>query len=154
MRDATTAADPAFDLERLLTAVPSANRAVREEQRGGALVLFIPLRRRWWMAGPVSWCLPIRKERGVALDALGQEVWRACDGQRDIQQVVADFADRHRLGFHEARLTVMKFLRLLAQRRLLILIGPASDKPFPPPSDAPQTSPLDTPGLVPQTEAL
>ncbi|MEM8739527.1 MAG: PqqD family protein [Planctomycetota bacterium] len=121
-------------LERLLAAVPTANRAVRAEQRGEALVLFVPLRERWWMRGPASWWLPFRKERGIALDRLGQEVWAACDGVRNVEAVVAEFSRRHRLGFHEARLKVMAFLRLLAERKLLVLIGPSA---APEPTEAP-----------------
>lgn len=111
------------NLKQILAATPTRNTAVREETRGEALVLFVPIRKRWWMTGPLSWCLPLRREKGVALDAIGQEVWQACDGQRDLETLVEDFADRHRLGFHEARLTVMRFLRMLAQRNLLVLIG-------------------------------
>ncbi|MEL7087643.1 MAG: hypothetical protein AAGL98_04255, partial [Planctomycetota bacterium] len=61
-----TAATPpgGLGLAQTLAAVPTANRAVREEARGGALVLFVPLRERWWMAGPVSWWLPLRREKG------------------------------------------------------------------------------------------
>lgn len=113
----------------MLAAIPTRNAAVREETRGDALVLFVPLRKRWWMNGPVSWCLPLRDEKGVALDALGQEVWQACDGQRDLETIIEAFADRHRLGFHEARLTVMRFLRMLAQRNLLVLVGQAAELP-------------------------
>ena len=115
----------AVKLTQLLAAVPTRNTAVREEQRGEALVLFVPIRRRWWLHGPLSWCMPLRDEKGVALDALGQEVWQACDGERDVESLVEDFAERHRLGFHEARLTVMRFLRMLAQRNLLVLVGSA-----------------------------
>ena len=112
-------------LAQTLAAVPVVNRAVRQETRGEALVLFVPLRRRWWMAGPVSWWLPLRRERGVALDRLGREVWDLCDGRRDLEAVVDRFAQRHRLGFHEARLTVMQFLKMLVERKLLVLVGHA-----------------------------
>lgn len=115
---------PAVNLKQILAAIPTRNTAVREETRGEALVLFVPIRKRWWMTGPLSWCLPLRREKGVALDAIGQEVWQACDGQHCLETLVEDFADRHRLGFHEARLTVMRFLRMLAQRNLLVLVGP------------------------------
>lgn len=116
-----------LNLERALRARPVTNRAVREESHGEALVLFVPLRRRWWMAGPVSWWLPLRREKAVALDRLGREVWEACDAQRNVEQIIDAFAARHGLGFHEARLTVMQFLRMLAQRRLLVLVGPAPE---------------------------
>lgn len=138
---------PAANLKQLLAAVPTRNTAVREETRGGALVLFVPIRKRWWTRGPMAWCLPLRDEKGVALDALGQEVWQTCDGQRDLETMVEDFAARHRLGFHEARLTVMRFLRMLAQRNLLVLVGEAA-----PPADDAEPSEVDSiqsRGIVP-----
>lgn len=110
------------DLSQTLAAVPMINQAVRQETRGESLVLFVPLRERWWMTGPVSWWLPLRREKGVALDQLGTEVWRLCDGHRDLEKIIERFADQHRLGFHEARLTVMRFMRMLALRKLIVLI--------------------------------
>ncbi|MEM7627672.1 MAG: PqqD family protein [Planctomycetota bacterium] len=114
-----------LDLAQTLAAVPVVNRAVRCETRGDALVLFVPLRRRWWMNGPVSWWLPLRREKGVALDRLGREVWESCDGRRDLKAVIEAFADRYRLGFHEARLTVMRFMQMLVERKLIVLVGTA-----------------------------
>lgn len=110
-----------MSLAQSLAAVPVKNHAVRQETRGGALVLFVPLRERWWMRGPVSWWLPLRREKGVALDALGQKVWGLCDGQRDLEAIIEYFAKDHRLGFHEARLSVMRFMRMLAVRKLIVL---------------------------------
>lgn len=115
---------PRPTLAQTLAAFPTRNAAVREERRGDALVLFVPLKQRWWTAGPVAWVLPLRREKAVALDAIGKEVWQACDGRRALETIVEDFAERHRLGFHEARLAVMRFLRMLAQRKLLVLVGP------------------------------
>ena len=109
---------------RLLEAVPIPNHAVRCRKRGSELVLYVPLKRRWFTSRPLSLLLPLRDERGYGLDALGQEVWNACDGKSSVEQVVEGFADRHRLGFHEARLAVMQFLRTLAERKLVVLLMP------------------------------
>jgi hypothetical protein len=110
-------ADPSV----LLDAVPMANQAVRSEIIGDHLVLFVPIQRRWWMNGPLGWLLPFRSERGVALDALGREVWEACDGKRSSEQIIEEFAERHRVRFHEARLSVMQFMRSLVQKNLIVL---------------------------------
>ncbi len=121
----TARARAAFDPESLLDAVPTPNAAVRVERRGDALVLWVPLRQRWWTRGVCRWLLPLRTEKGYALDALGQEVWAACDGDRSLERIVEDFARRHRLRFHEARVAVLTFLRTLVERRLVALVGPA-----------------------------
>ena len=109
---------------QLLDAVPTCNRAVRAERRGGALVLWVPIQRRWWMDGPLGWFLPFRREKGIELDILGQQVWQACDGERSVEQIIEDFAAEHQLRFHEARLSVMQFLRALMQRNLVALVVP------------------------------
>jgi hypothetical protein len=107
-----------------LDAVPTCNRAVRVERRGDTLILWVPTQRRWWMSGPLGWFLPFRREKGIELDALGQQVWQACDGERRIEQIIEDFAAEHRVRFHEARLSVMQFLRALMQRNLIALVVP------------------------------
>ena len=112
-----------LNLQQWLSATPVRNAAVRSETSGEALLLCVPLQRRWWMAGPVSWCLPIRREKRLALDALGREVWTACDGEQTIEQIVEQFADRHALSFHEARLSVSQFLQMLVGRHLMVLVG-------------------------------
>jgi hypothetical protein len=113
---------PKLEPERLLDAVPAANRAVRVERRGSSVVLFVPIQQSFWTGPPFSWFLPFRKERGFALDALGEEVFSACDGQRTLEQIIERFAERHRLRFHEARVSVMQFVRMLSERKLVALI--------------------------------
>lgn len=109
--------------ERLLTLVPGANRAVREQSLGQSLVLWVPIRRRWWTRA-LAWCLPLRSEKGVALDRVGSQVWCLCDGQRDVEQIIEAFADQHRLRFHESRVSVLAFLKSLVSRNLLVLAAP------------------------------
>lgn len=109
---------------QLLDAVPVPNRAVRcERQAERETVLSIPLRRRWYMGPPLAWVFPFSTHRRVALDALGGEVWRACDGARTAEQIVEAFAERHGLTFHEARLSVMLFLRDLVRRGVVVMAG-------------------------------
>lgn len=117
------------DPSRLLDAVPMANRAVRVEARGETLILFVPIRRPWWMQGPLSWALPFRREKGVALDQLGSEVWRACDGERTVERIIDEFAERHRIRFHEARNSVVSFLHSLLKKKLLVLAVSGAEAP-------------------------
>ncbi len=113
-----------LSLSDLLDSVPVANKAVRVEKHGEGLVVYLPIRQRWWMSPPLSWVLPYRSERGVALDGLGSEVYRSVDGRQTVEQIVVAFARSHRLRFHEARLAVMQFLKMLAQRNIIVLAVP------------------------------
>ena len=111
-------------LEHLLRTVPVANRAATVKPAGEGLHVLLPIRRRWWMKPPLSWVLPYREHRTVALDRLGREVYEAIDGRRDVESIVERLAEAHRLRFHEARMAVMQFLRMLAERNIVILAVP------------------------------
>lgn len=115
-----------LSLGELLDSVPVANEAARVETHADGLVVYLPIRERWWMKPPLSWMLPYRRERGVALDKLGSEVYRSVDGRQTVEQIVVAFAESHRLRFHEARLAVMQFLKMLAQRNIIVLAVPTA----------------------------
>jgi hypothetical protein len=84
------------DFAELLDTVVVHNAAVRAERRGGAFILWVPIRRRWWMRG-----------------------------DRTLEQIVEEFAARHQVRFHEARLSVLAFVRSLLERNLVALTLPA-----------------------------
>ena len=109
---------------QVLDAVPLHNQSAKVEMReGGRVVIYIPLRQRWFMHPPWSWLLRVRKRAGYELEGLGREVWEACDGKRTVEKIIDEFAARHHLRFHEARLSVMAFLRQMVQRGIVVLVG-------------------------------
>ncbi len=112
----------ALDFQALLAFVPTPNSAVRAERRAHGLVLMVPLRERAWTR-LARLILPLRPERGYALDRLGEEVWQACDGKRTLETIVEAFATAHKLSFHEARLCVMQFIKMLSERNLVALVA-------------------------------
>jgi hypothetical protein len=123
----TRQSEPKRHAAELLDAVPVQNEAVRTEpQAGGGLVLRVPIKRRWYARPPISWILPFSRDRAVGLDRLGREVWEACDGDRTVEEIVETFSAAHELRFHEARISVMQFLRGLTRRGLVVLVGPSS----------------------------
>lgn len=119
-----------MDMSKLLATVPVANQSVRETRHGQTLILYVPIRRRWWMRPPLSWLpgVQFRDERGIALDRLGEQVWLACDGRQTTEQIVERFAATHKIRFHEARLSVMSFLSMLMERNLIALAGSESQE--------------------------
>jgi hypothetical protein len=110
-------------LAEVLATVPVRNRAVRETRKNESeTVLYVPMRERWFMGPPLSWLMPISKERGMSLDALGREVWEACDGLKRTEQLIDEFAGKHHLTFHEARVSVLTFLRELTRRGVIVMV--------------------------------
>ncbi len=111
--------DPAV----VLDTIPTRNQAVRLETRTEGAIAWIPIQKRWWMEPPLSYLLPYRKEKGFALDSLGHQVLLWCDGTRTTEELIELFANRYKLRFHPARLTVLAFLRTLITRNLVALVG-------------------------------
>ena len=106
----------------VLDAIPVVNTAVRVELQENGALLWVPLRPRWWMGPPLSWVLPFRREKGIALDGLGRQVLESCDGQSTVERIVEGFAQRHHLRFHEARQSVLMFLKMLLERKIVALV--------------------------------
>ena len=121
-------AEMPLDPARVLRTKPTQNRAVRVENAASGAVLFVPTARPAWLRA-LSWALPLRREKGFALDSLGTEVWLACDGSRSFEVIVVEFAARHQLRFHEARAMVAEFVRTLSERNLVALVVPEASSP-------------------------
>ncbi len=117
--------DVIVNAEQALAAVPTPNQAVTSSRSAATkqLIVTIPLRKPRVLVPPLSWILPFRKERRVSLDKLGEEVYTACDGRRSAAEIIEQFANRHDLKFHEARIPVMQYLRDLMQRGIIVLVG-------------------------------
>ena len=113
---------PSFD--DLLDSLPVRSESVELAESGlHAAVLRVPLRRRWYMRAPLSWMLPLRTHRALALDAPGREVWEMCDGQTTTETIIDRFSRSHYLSFHEARLAVMQYMQMLTRNGLIAMVG-------------------------------
>ncbi len=113
-----------LSLSALLSAVPVRNESVRWEKESIKTIrVYVPLRTKWFMGPPFSWLFKFSRERAVELDVLGTEVWNMCDGKTSVEIIVEAFAKAHKLTFHESRLSIMEFLRLITRRGLIVLVG-------------------------------
>ncbi len=116
--------DTRLSLDQILSAVPVHNRSVEcVRDAENEIVLRVPLRKRWYMGRPLSWFLPFRTHHAIALDSMGREVWKACDGKRCAEAIIEAFAQRHHVSFHEARMGVLEFLKSLTRRGLVVIVG-------------------------------
>jgi hypothetical protein len=109
--------------EALLVAIPVRNELVREKGISGGVRLTAPLRpsrlRRVFV--PSNAAVP---EKSFELDDLGAWVWHALDGARSVEQLIHAFAGHHRVNLREAEVSVLAFLKTLAQRNLIGLVAP------------------------------
>lgn len=107
----------------ILDSRPVPNEAMKLKSTGeGYIVATVPMQpvRRPF---PFSLFLQPRGHRRFALDHLGSEIFRLCDGRRRYGEVVDEFARHHRLTFHEARVSVAGYLGHLVHRGVLVIVG-------------------------------
>lgn len=113
---------PVTDWQPMLTARPVQNR-LAELIRGeaGLITVRVPTKKPRWATPPISWIVRPPAFRGLELDALGAEIWGACDGKRTTEEIIVFFARRHTLTFHESRVSVTTYLKMLVQRGALAM---------------------------------
>ena len=106
---------PAFNIRSQLRTIPIQNRAMSlRKLESGDVVFSVP-------AGPPGGAIGLLKtllrvphvDKTIRLDTLGSEVLTACDGKNTVEKIVELLADRHKLTFHEARVSVVRFLEML-----------------------------------------
>ena len=117
-----------YSTAMFLRAVPYRNEAVDlVPQGGGGVVASVPIPKPRFLVPPLSWLLPFSKVRRVRLEPVGAAVLNLCDGRRTVEAVIESFAAGQRLSFREAQLPVTEFLRQLAQRGLVAIVGKDKD---------------------------
>ncbi len=55
----------------------------------------------------------------IELDEFGAAVWEKCDGRHSVEQLVNFTAGAYKLNRRQAEVSVVSFMRMLAQRRLI-----------------------------------
>ena len=115
---------------RMLAAVPCRNRAAAVERlEGGRLRLSVRRQPPRYLVPPLSWVIRPRFIRHYELDAMGAALWEACDDRRNVEALVDEFAARHRLSFHEARVAVSEYLHVLVARGAVAVALPPAVAP-------------------------
>jgi hypothetical protein len=60
-------------------------------------------------------------ERTFVLDALGQEVYEACNGEKQVQVIIKKFAAVHKISYAEAEIAITTFLKTLMTKGLVAM---------------------------------
>ena len=55
----------------------------------------------------------------IELDEFGAAVWAKCDGTHSVEQLVSFTSSAYKLNRRQAEVSVVSFMRMLAQRRLI-----------------------------------
>ena len=109
---------------RTLAAKPMRNPKVEWERRPAdgdrpAVVLLRVPRRADRIGDWVARWFRLPTHRRIELDAIGSDVWEACDGARSVEGITRMVCERYRLNRRQGETSVTAYLRLLAERRLI-----------------------------------
>ncbi|HOX40101.1 MAG TPA: PqqD family protein [Candidatus Brocadiia bacterium] len=118
---------PSIDREQSLRTIPVVNSLLEIEDDGSdALKLKVPFKpnRIFRILGYIG---PTPTHKMVTLDRLGAEFFKLCDGQRAVDEIIREFAARHKLNLREAELSGVSYLKSLAKRGIIVLAVPEKE---------------------------
>ncbi len=84
----------------------------------GEVAITLPRREgRLW--GLVSWIFAVPESRDVTLDEIGTHVWRLCDGEHTVEDLIQELKDEHQLSRREVEVSLTTYLRTLGKRGMV-----------------------------------
>jgi hypothetical protein len=90
----------------------------KERTNDGKLSITVRLTRKNWQ----RWLSNNNTvERTFVLDALGQEVYEACNGEKKVQAIIKNFAALHKISYAEAEIAITTFLKTLMTKGLVAM---------------------------------
>ncbi|MCH2174377.1 MAG: PqqD family protein [Lentisphaeria bacterium] len=106
--------------KEMLLAIPFRNEAadVEPENNGIRVTVFakenpVPLLLRW--------LIKTSDRKYYSIDELGKYVWEQCNGNNSVETIVDDFANKYCLSFHEARVSVCEYLKVMIQKGVIAI---------------------------------
>lgn len=109
---------------------PVRNRVVSWERPADAaegMRLTVP-RRQDRVARLLGRFLQFPDSKTIELDEFGAEVWELCDGAHSIEQLVAHTCKKYKLNRRQGEVSVVAFMKMLTQRRLIGFTTPEKER--------------------------
>jgi len=113
----------------MLSSRPTRNEAVRWEKSDAGEVQITVTRQENWRVKLLSRVFYIPRQRRITLDELGTQVWDMCDGQTNVGQMIEALAAAHQLNRKEAEVSLLAYLKTLAQKRFIGFVVDVRDQP-------------------------
>ena len=82
------------------------------------MVLAIPRKKARWVR-IFSKLFAIPEEKKIYLDDIGGWVWQRCDGRVSVGKMIEDLAGEFKINSKEAEVSLLSYLKNLAQKRLI-----------------------------------
>ena len=113
---------PGLPRGEVLSLKPLRNREVAweiaEGEEAAGARLTVP-RREDRTGQLLSWIFKIPQSRVIELDEFGAQVWERCDGRHSVDQLIKHTCDTYKLNRRQGEVSVLTFMKMLAQRRLI-----------------------------------
>jgi hypothetical protein len=115
------------DWRQVLAAVPVRNRLLEWSEDDELLVTLCVPKRRDRVGRVLNRFFSAPEHRRVALDELGSDVWRLCDGERSVESIIVALARKYKLNRREVEVSLSLYLKQLGKRGYLgLLAAPAA----------------------------
>ena len=72
-----------------------------------------------WKVRVLSKVFWIPKQKSLVLDQIGTQVWEMCDGRTTVEAMIRRLSESHKLNEKEAEISLLAYLKKLAQKRLV-----------------------------------
>ena len=89
----------------------------------GYVVATLP-RRAGWRGKLITFFLAVPEERPVVLDEVGTFVWKMCDSEHTVDDIVEALRKEYNLTRREIEVSLNEYLRMLAKRGMILIAVP------------------------------
>lgn len=90
-----------------------------EEMPVGSALTLIVQRREDTYARLITKIFGVVGNKRIELDEFGSQIWLLCDGTHAVDKMVTHTSTRYKLNRRQAEVSVVTFMRMLGQRRLI-----------------------------------
>ena len=110
--------------KQMLLAVPTPNVAAnaKVDDETGLVTVTVKNKKPEYMFPPISWVVHFSPKKEITLDEIGSRIWKWCNGKNTVENIIDNFKDAYELTFHEARTSVVEYLKQLIQRGVVAVI--------------------------------
>jgi hypothetical protein len=74
-----------------------------------------------WYKPPASWFVNLNLNKQYELSGLSMQLWEWCDGVKTMEEIIDLFALKYQYTFHEARVSVISYLKKLTEKGILLI---------------------------------
>lgn len=105
--------------EQAMAAWPVRNPSLKtQEDDNGLVVVHLP-RRKDWVGSALSFLFFVPESKPVQLDEVGSFVWRLCDGEHTVNEIVAAMTEEYKLNRREVEVSLTEYLQKLGKRGMI-----------------------------------